>query len=250
MHFKIAFGVGLGAVIAILAACTQDAKRPDLPAVLGNPDPAEVTGPDGVSRSPLAACDDFGTLSGSSATIRLIGSSLQSASFNATDRPQTTKLTILASGDPAQLVGKNTAVGTGDNANFATCTHCFVVAIGCGGSDCSRAALFYPRSGSALFTSVASQTGQMFEGTLENAELVQVTIDTQTQRSTPVVGGACIKVSTLTFGGTAPADDAQGTTTSASSTTSSGITSSTTSTSSGHGGSSSGGIDGKSNALL
>jgi hypothetical protein len=237
VHLKLVFGVGVVALVA-LAACTRDAERPDLPAILGNPNPAEVTSTDGVSHSSLQSCEDFGTLAGDAAAIKLIGATLSSASFNAVARPQTTKLTILASGDPTQLVGKSAPVGTGDNANFATCTHCFVVAIGCAGSDCSRAALFYPRSGSATFASVATAVGQTFEGTLENAELVQVTIDTQTQTSTPVAGGACIKVPTLTFRGTAAIG--RGTTTSSSGVMSSASSSSTTS---GHGGSSSGGID-------
>jgi len=255
VHLKLCFGVALGAVVIVLGACTKDAERPDLPATLGNPNPAEVTGKDGVSHSSLQSCEDFGALSGSSAAIKLIGASLASASFNALDRPQATKLTILASGDPAQLVGKTTAVGTGGNANFATCTHCFVVAIGCAGSDCSRAALFYPRSGSATFAAVANAAGQTFEGTLENAELVQVTIDTQTQASTAVPGGACIKVPTLAFRGTAalapvggtsgapPGGGTSGTNvgTGSSSSTSSTSSTSASSTSSGHGGTSSGG---------
>jgi hypothetical protein len=246
VHLKLFFGVALGAGILALGACTKDAERPDLPATLGNPSPVEVVGNDGVSHSSLQACEDFGTLSGSSAAIRLIGTSLASASFSAADRPEATKLTILASGDPALLVGKSTAVGTGDNANFATCTHCFVVAIGCAGSDCSRAALFYPRSGSATFAAVATAAGQTFEGKLENAELVQVTIDTQTQQSTAVAGGACIKVPSLDFQGTATlasVPPAGGTSGSSQATTSSTSTSSTSSsTTSGHGGSSSGGV--------
>jgi hypothetical protein len=245
VHSRTAFGLAFGVIAVILAACTQDAERPDLPSVIGNPNPAEVIGKDGVSRSSLQSCEDFGPLTGSSAAIRLIGTSLESASFNATDRPQTTRLTILASGDPKVLAGKAAPVGAGDNANFATCTHCVVVAIGCSGSDCSRAALFYPRSGSAMFASVATTGGETFEGSLENAELVQVTIDTQTQRSTPVAGGACIKVPTLSFRGTAvsaPAGEppSGGGTSGTNATSSSSSTSSTSS--SGHGGSSSGGL--------
>lgn len=266
VHLKLAFGVALGAVVVALGACTKDAERPDLPATLGNPNPAEVTGKDGVSHSSLESCEDFGALSGSSAAIKLIGTTLASASFNALDRPQTTKLTIVASGDLAQLVGKSAPVGTGENGNFATCTHCFVVAIGCAGSDCSRAALFYPRSGSATFAAVATAAGQTFEGTLENAELVQITIDTQTQRSAPVAGGACIRVPTLAFRGTAAlapvatsgappgggtsGGGTSGTNVGTGSSTSS--TSSASSTSSGHGGSSSGGLanpDTKTNLL-
>lgn len=255
VHLKLFFGVALGAVVVALGACTKDAERPDLPPTLGNPSPAEVIGKDGVSHSSLQSCEDFGSLSGSSAAIKLIGTTLASASFNALDRPQTTKLTILASGDPTQLVGKSAAIGTGENANFATCTHCFVVAIGCAGADCSRAALFYPRSGSAKFAAVATAAGQSFEGTLENAELVQVTIDTQTQRSTPVAGGACIKVPSLDFRGTAalaPVDGTSGAPAgggssgadvgTGSSSTSSTSSTSASSTSSGHGGSSSGGL--------
>lgn len=254
VHFKSVLGIGLGAIgVVLVAACTQDAQRPDLPPVLGNPNPVEVTGTSGVAHSSLQSCEDFGALSGTTASVRLIANALQSASFNAENRPQTTRLTVLASGDPKVLAGTSAAVGAGDNANFATCTHCFVVAIGCTGSDCSRAALFYPRAGTAKFSTVASAAGETFGGTLENAELVQVTIDTQTQRSTPVAGGACIKVPTLDFRGTAPAaagDPSSGLTSSSSSSSSS---TSSTASSSGHGGSSTGGLtnglDNKTDAL-
>ncbi len=201
VHRKIAFGLGALGIVGLLIACTEDAQRPDLPATLGNPEPIEIVGSDGTSHAALSAnggCEDVGALTAEQLTVKFIETGLESTTFSATDRPQPAKLTILASGDAAQLAGTTVNLAEGRNTNFQTCSHCFVVAIGCG-ADCSKAAFFYPRSGTATFTKVAGGTGGSFEGRLENAELEQVTVDATTQVSTKVAKGACMRVPLITF---------------------------------------------------
>lgn len=201
MRRELVFGLGtIG--IGLLFACTQDAERPDLPAVFGRAEPVAVLGPDGTARAALgASCEAVGTFRNEQPTVSLFEDQTQRAFWFQADRPQPLRLTVLAAGDVGPLVGKTVDLGSGPNANYATCSHCFIVAIGCQGSDCSRAALFYPRSGSATFTSVANGPGGVFEGHLDQTELVQVTIDSASNTSTPVANGGCMRAEQVSFKG-------------------------------------------------
>ena len=222
MQLKLVFAFGVVG-IGLMMACTQDAQRPDLPATLGSSEPVEVVSADGTSSALTAAggCQDVGAFVGDALSARVITTDLETTSWVSSDRPQPVKVTLLASGTAKELVDKSTDLGTGVNANFATCSHCFVVAIGCAGTDCSRAALFYPRAGTATFTSLSTGPDRTFQGHLDDVELVQVTVERATQTSTPVAKGACMKVSSLTFKAVAPkatpADPKGGTSTSSSS---------------------------------
>ena len=232
------FGSGIGALgfglVALFSgACTEDATRPALPSTtIGNPQRAEVVGASGTTSASLTAagCEDVGSFANTAVAAQLVDTNLESTTWTASDRPQPARMTVLASGVAASLVGKTVALGTGDNANFETCTHCFVVAIGCG-ADCSKAAFFYPRAGTATFTALSAATGGTFQGHLENADLEQVTLDTGTDHSTPVPNGSCMHVTSLDFKATvakSPTGGSSGTaaTTSSSSSSSSGGTSS------------------------
>lgn len=251
--------VASGLVLAVLAvgACTQDAERPSLDGILGNPEPIQLGG-DNAARSSLSGgCEDFGSLTGDALGVK-ITTSFQSTSYVPTSRPQPTKLTVIATGAAGAALGKSVPLGAGENKSFATCAQCVVVAIGCG-ADCSRAAMFFPRSGTATITSLAQDDGSsVFAGRFENVELEQVTIDTKTQATTPVAGGACIRIPLMSFRGTPsatpPAGDggAGGTSSSSGTTTSSSGGSSSGASSSGTG-SSTGGLSNpetKTDALL
>ena len=113
-------------------------------------------------------------------------------------RPVLSKIRVIASGDSSALVGRSAVLGAGTNVSFATCSHCLLVAVGCS-PGCASAALFYPRSGTATFTALASQPGQTFQGTFDNVELEQVVIDPVSLVSTPVPGGACFRIRNMTF---------------------------------------------------
>jgi len=195
--------VASGLVLAVLAvgACTQDAERPSLDGILGNPEPIQLGG-DNAARSSLSGgCEDFGSLTGDALGVK-ITTSFQSTSYVPTSRPQPTKLTVIATGAAGAALGKSVPLGAGENKSFATCAQCIVVAIGCG-ADCSRAAMFFPRSGTATITSLAQDDGSSaFTGRFENVELEQVTVDLKTQATTTVAGGACIRIPLLSFRGT------------------------------------------------
>lgn len=225
VHQKLVFGLGAVGIGLIVMACTQDAQRPDLPTTLGNTEPVTIVGADGTSHAALStagACEDVGTFTGSALSVKM-ASNVESATWSAVDRPQPARFTIFASGSASELSNKTVDLATGVNTNFATCSHCFIVAIGCTGSDCSKAAFFYPRSGTAVFTKVASAANQPFEGRLENADLVQVVIDSSSDKSSVVPKGACMHVQTLSFSGTTSSTATSSTSTS--STTSSGASS-------------------------
>jgi hypothetical protein len=89
-------------------------------------------------------------------------------------------------GDPPPLEGPGTfELGVSpDEKNYATCGTCVLVGQGCDDNGCNK--LFFATSGTLTVSSFA--TGQDFTGTLTNARLVEVTIDSS-YTSTPVAGG-------------------------------------------------------------
>jgi hypothetical protein len=197
--------------VSVLAACAGSSSPPDeivitpgTPAAQGDPGGPAVAAP------PTTGCEDFGALSGTSLTAITDTSGtepLEQTTFSVAGRPVATKVRVVASGDPTTLVGRTAVLGADVNVSFSTCTHCLLVAVGCTGSDCSSAALFFPRAGSATLTSVGEGPGQTFSGTFDNVELEQVTIDPVTLLSSPVPGGACIKIPTLAFSAQTPGGD-------------------------------------------
>lgn len=145
-----------------------------------------------------AACEDFGTLGGTSLKARASGPTI-ATSMTVANRPVKTRLAVSAYGARAALVGQTVDLGTGKNASMATCTHCIAIAIGCTESSCSGAAWFYPRSGRATFTDVGAKTGESFSGSLTDVILEQVKVDSVTMATTPIPGGACIRLPSLQF---------------------------------------------------
>ena len=189
---------------AVLLACTSSSggggdEPTSTPAL---PSPQSSNG-DVVAPKTASGCEELGALSATSLTALLDSSGpSQTTSFAMPNRPSATKVKVIAVGDAADLVGKPAVLGASVNVSYATCTHCLVVAIGCTAAGCADAAFFYPRTGTGTFTSLAEQGGQSFAGTFTDVELEQVNIDPQTFASTPVVHGACMHLSSLTFGST------------------------------------------------
>lgn len=197
------------AVVASIACTTSEPpdeiiSTPGAPAPRGA-EPAAPPPAPGPSSS--GGCEDFGALSAGALVAVLDPSApAQMASFSVSGRPVATSVRVIAYGEASALVGKPSVLGAGENANLATCTHCVLVGIGCA-PDCSAATWFYPRKGMATLTAVASQAGQPFQGSLEDVELEQVTVDPSTLTSTPVAGGACIRIPSLTFSATTEPSD-------------------------------------------
>jgi len=201
----------LGALSGVIVwcgvvACGQE-PTDEAPPIALTPDPAatpaatpqEPTGP----RS-NAPCESFGNLTGTAVASRL-DEGTQTFLLPLSNRPVTTRLGVIALTDKS-LEGKAAILGAGQNLNYATCTHCMVVAIGCTPESCEHAAWFLARSGTATFEKIASKPKEPFRGHFDDVTLEQVRIDFATLVSTPVVGGACITVPSLTFDSIAQGD--------------------------------------------
>jgi biopolymer transport protein ExbD len=191
--------VALASAAGLVSACAEDEAAPPPPVAARGAVPGAQDDPaPGVIGTPSAeSCEPLGRRVGTSLRAKYLGG-VQSVDFPLTNRPVPSRLAILAVGTASALSGKTVALGAADNGNYRTCTHCVVVALGCG-ADCSTAAWFYPRSGSATFTAVAEAGGQAFNGKLTNVILEEVKVDPQTKTSSAVAGGACLHVQELSF---------------------------------------------------
>lgn len=191
------------ATLLLLGACSTSGDSggtsPGVTSPTQQPGATGNEGTAGPSPSPTSgACEDLGRLAGTSMTAKLASETARQIVLPLANRPVPSRLSIIAIGTSADLTGKTVALGAAQNANYETCTHCFLIALGCG-TDCKSAALFFPRSGSATFTAVPSASGEPFKGTLTDVVLEEVKIDFATSVSTKVEGGACLKVQELAF---------------------------------------------------
>lgn len=81
----------------------------------------------------------------------------------------------------------------GNDANYATCEHCFLLREDLDETG-EPAKTYYPSSGTVTVESVQSPPTPSFAMTLEGVELVEVTIDPNTDLSVPVEGGDCFRI--------------------------------------------------------
>ncbi|MFT7581621.1 MAG: hypothetical protein ACI9MR_003299 [Myxococcota bacterium] len=85
--------------------------------------------------------------------------------------------------------GSDAATGPGTidltGSNYETCNNCVLIRTGCGAQTCEKT--FYADTGSLVITGWSEETG--FAGNFDGVVLKEVTIDSTTYRSTPVVGG-------------------------------------------------------------
>lgn len=253
------FTAALGGLILVglVSACSGDDEedgpvaRPPRPLPgSSSPTPTEGDTTPAQALTNNGKCEELGSLVGATGQARYVSSDVRSLSLPLANRPVASRIAIVGIGTRSELLGVDTALGAAENANYETCTHCLVIAVGCT-TDCTAGTWFFPRSGKGTFTSVPNVSGDSFRGTFEDVTLEEVRVDFNTGRSTPVPLGACFHVSTLSFDAVAKSATTSGTTSSSGgSTTSSGgsTTSSsggTTSSSGGTGSSSGSGGGGK-----
>jgi hypothetical protein len=209
-HSIIIAITAFGAVTVL--ACTTEESRSEGPTLAGPGVPAEPQVTQTTNENPGNAapkgskCEELGSLSATALPAILdtkASPDNQFTGFTLPNRPVRSKAKVLAIGAVSDLQGKALALGADINNSWKTCTACVLISIGCAtDTDCAGAAFFFPRRGTATFSALASKSGQPFSGTLEDVELEQVTIDPKTLVSTPVVNGACMHLSSLTFAST------------------------------------------------
>ena len=83
-------------------------------------------------------------------------------------------------------------LGSVDNANYATCTECVLVYSDLVDEHFTQT--FFQESGTLKIESY-DETTNIIKGTI-SAKLVEVTVDDNTFKSTPVPDGACVEVET------------------------------------------------------
>ncbi|MBI5490779.1 MAG: DUF1566 domain-containing protein [Deltaproteobacteria bacterium] len=115
-------------------------------------------------------------------------------------------------GDPEPTFAPGSFVlgATAAERNYQTCGTCIVAGTTCTASDgCEK--MFFATAGTLAITDIGSAGGR-FAGTLTGLELMEVTIDPDTLRSTPVPGGAQWCIDSTAFDGTiaAPAPACEG----------------------------------------
>ena len=209
LHSLIVVATLMGGA-AWLLACTASSGVDETTSTPGAAGPQAGNGDAVGATQGGSKCEELGALSATALSGKLDTSQAvdsQTTSFTLPNRPTATKVKVVGVGAASDLIGRASVLGANVNASYRTCTHCLVVAIGCTASSCAGAALFFPRTGTGTFTALAAKNGQPFAGTFADVELEQVTINPETFASTPLVNGACMHVSTLTFGSTLSSED-------------------------------------------
>ncbi len=192
--------IGLSGGLSILA-CSSAESPTSSSGPLAQSDPPQVQArPDEPTAATVTggACEELGSLVGS-ALSATVSKNVESTSFPLVNRPTPSRLKVIAVGDPT-TISPSAVLGVDKNSNYDSCTHCLVIAMGCGSADCKDGAWFFPRSGTANLLSTA---GSSFHGSFKDVTLEEVRIDAQSLKSTPVPNGACLHVAELTFDATA-----------------------------------------------
>lgn len=164
---------------------------------------AEETSPTSTPANP-DGCEALGSLVGSGLEASLASTTRRSVAVPLVNRPTMTRVSVQAVGASADLSGKTIALGVAANVANETCTHCLLISVGCSGDDCSNATYYFPRSGNATFTSVASAEGQPFGGRFRDVILEHVTIDPATGVSHVAGDAKCLYVKDLAFDAVVP----------------------------------------------
>jgi hypothetical protein len=209
------FFLGVLALAAVAVACSSTPADDPSPGQ-GGSNPSGVVDDGGVGPAVAlidgsandadakSGCDELGALNASGLTA-----SYDTASRWFTGalsgRPSLTQLTVVGVGTPSDLQGKVVALGAGLNDNYATCTHCMIVLVGCTATDCNSAKKFFAEAGSAYFNQVASGPGQPFVGQFTDVTLREITLDASFT-STDVPGGACLHLASFAFSAKTPAN--------------------------------------------
>lgn len=84
--------------------------------------------------------------------------------------------------------------------NYSTCTNCVTLFRGCDDALANCEKIFLAQAGTIELTSIGA-AGELFEGTLEGASFIEVTLDGESV-STPVVGGEAFCWDSFSFSAT------------------------------------------------
>jgi uncharacterized membrane protein YgcG len=175
------------------------------PAPAGRQQGAEDTAPTATPAN-AAGCETLGTLVGNGLEASLDSATRRSVAVPLVSRPTATRVAVQGVGASADLSGKTIALGVAANVANDTCTHCLLISVGCAGDDCSNAEYYFPRSGTATFTAVASAAGQPFGGRFSDVILEHVTIDHATGATRAAGDARCLYVKDLAFDALVPAE--------------------------------------------
>lgn len=109
-------------------------------------------------------------------------------------------LDILFYGEPyVPAVGTYDLGSSGVNDNFQTCAQCVNYYERVDVSSSSFAHAYFQESGTMTITETDPTSPNHSKGSLTNVKLIEVTIDFGTSKSTPVPGGACFFVPSVTW---------------------------------------------------
>jgi uncharacterized membrane protein YgcG len=193
----------------VVEGCAKDeetappARGVFAPAPTGRQQGADETTPTAASAS-AAGCEALGTLVGNGLSASLDSATRRSVAVPLVSRPTATRVAVQGVGASSDLSGKTIALGVAANSANDTCTHCLLIAVGCTGDDCSSATYYFPRSGTATFTAVASAAGQPFGGRFSDVILEHVTIDPATGATRAAGDDHCLYVKDLAFDALVP----------------------------------------------
>jgi hypothetical protein len=199
-------------VLAIAVGCAKD-EQPTRPAS-GVFAPAasgrQQGGENDTTATPAnaAGCEALGTLVGNGLEASLVSATRRSVAVPLVSRPTATRVSVQGVGASGDLSGKTIALGVAANVGNESCTHCLLIAVGCAGDDCSGATYYFPRSGTATFTAVASAEGQPFGGRFSDVILEHVTVDSTTGATRSVGDNRCLYVKDLAFDAVVPVSEA------------------------------------------
>jgi hypothetical protein len=196
----------------VVAGCAKDDEA--APPASDLPAPAPITRQGAEDTAPTATpanaagCEALGTLVGNGLEASLDSATRRSVAVPLVSRPTATRVSVQGVGLSAELSGKTIALGVAANTGNDTCTHCLLIVVGCTGGDCSAATYYFPRSGTATFTAVASAAGQPFGGRFRDVILEHVTIDPVSGATRAVGDGRCLYVKDLAFDAVVPTNEA------------------------------------------
>jgi hypothetical protein len=199
----------LAAIAGILAVVAWGCKKDgsDSGASDSGDSPASDSGGNPPSDSGgEVACTDFGTATPTSSSAEG-GDSTEGQydwwadiALNSEALPEV--LTVALYGGyptpPGITTGSHT-LGVGIDNNWSTCAYCVVVFEDMSTATEEPAAVYLATSGTLTLTALGEANAGNLAGTLTSAHFVEVTIDPGTFVSTPVPGGGCYDIDSISF---------------------------------------------------
>lgn len=91
------------------------------------------------------------------------------------------------------------ALGSGDNASYASCTECVSVVVDVDVENETYGYDLFQREGTLTIDPATPPSGLTLKATLTGLAFIEVTYDEETLESTPVRDGACYEIGTVTL---------------------------------------------------